>query len=150
MKTTSRYAVDRRVLVRGKVSVKPSDPNFMCPVWNPKKRCGFLRKQSKTCWFELKKDGRWVRSKAQRCLKVVKKTSNINSIQVECYFFFVFPSSALLSCVFSLQPRVRFTVLPFRGAWLRMDLIAPHQRLCWRATKRMPQTPGDLSHRKGL
>lgn len=31
MTTTPRYAVGRRVLVRGKVSFKPSDPDFMCP-----------------------------------------------------------------------------------------------------------------------
>ena len=30
MTTTPRYAVGRRVLVRGKVSFKPSDPDFMC------------------------------------------------------------------------------------------------------------------------
>eukprot|EP00434_Breviolum_minutum_P024226 symbB.v1.2.021391.t1/scaffold1840.1/size99223/5 len=51
MKTTSRYAVDRRVLVRGKVSVKPSDPNFMCLAEN-----GSDRTTSKALLKGKKKD----------------------------------------------------------------------------------------------
>ena len=51
MKSTCRYGVDRRVLVRGKVGIKPAEANFMCRGRRGEKI------ESKTVWRRSKAEG---------------------------------------------------------------------------------------------